>query len=307
MAANEQAMNLKRTYYVAILLLAISVSVRAQNEQVRVAVVLGHYPTDTYTPTEQQTARCLKVFEMYSSGKINRIVVSGGFTRGHISEARMMKIALVAFGVSEENVIEEERSSTTIENSFFVAKLFSEQDWKLRAVLVSQSYHLARAEVIFRDSGFEVKKVNAKNGVGKEDYEILDNPALEFITDNSDGNIVLFESFQSNDPQVFSKPEQAARLRAAAAAYRNGGIKKITILTDWYTRSPVDLAEMMHVALVSLGVSSADIVMKNNVHYSGLDTLGKMVKENAFLVLTSPDVKSRLAETYPEMKVVSFP
>lgn len=298
--------NIRKAYAAIVFLILISSWSFAQENVVKPAVVLGHYPVDSYTPTEQQTARCLKVFELYKAGKINRIVVSGGYTRGHISEGGMMKIALVAFGVPEESVLAEERSSTTIENAFFIEKLFSDLGWGKRAVLISQSYHLVRADAIFKDAGFDVKDVTAKNGVGKDDYEILENPVVDFSTAGDGGNIILFESYNSNEPQPFPLPEQAARLRAAALAYREARIKKITILTDWYTRGPVDLSETMHVALVSLGVSPQDIEMKNNVHYSDVETLVKLAKETGAAVFVSQEVRAKIAEKYPELKVISL-
>jgi hypothetical protein len=36
-----------------------------------------------------QTARCLKAFELYKNGMVNKPVVTGGFTRDHVSEARI--------------------------------------------------------------------------------------------------------------------------------------------------------------------------------------------------------------------------
>lgn len=299
-------LSFRRTYIVAVFLLVISATAFAQDQAIKPAIILGHYPVDSITPTEQQTARCLKAFELFNAGKINRIVVSGGFTRGHISEGAMMGIALVAFGVPEEYVIQEARSSTTIENAFFVDKVFAELEWKKRAVLISQSYHLIRADSIFKDSGFDIKSVTAKNGVGKEDYGILDNPVVDFSEAGADGKIILFESYDSKEPQSFPLPEQAARLRAVAAAYREGSVKQITILTDWYTRGPVDLSETFHVALVSLGVSPKDIDIKNNLHYSDIETLAKMAKETGVAIFSSQEVKSKIAESYPEIKVISM-
>jgi len=58
--------------------------------------------------------RCLKGFELYKSGAVNRLLVTGGFTRDYISEARMMKIALVTLTAwPRTTYFEEELAATT--------------------------------------------------------------------------------------------------------------------------------------------------------------------------------------------------
>jgi len=55
-------------------------------------------------PTAMQTARCLKAFELYRNGTVKTLLVTGGFTRDYISEARMMQVGLISLGVPAANV-----------------------------------------------------------------------------------------------------------------------------------------------------------------------------------------------------------
>jgi len=44
---------------------------------VRVGIVLGNAPAATDEPTPMQTARCLKTLELYKSGAVNTLLVTG--------------------------------------------------------------------------------------------------------------------------------------------------------------------------------------------------------------------------------------
>lgn len=277
----------------------------AELKQVHPVIVLGNYPADNYTPADPQTARCLKAYELYTSGKADMIVVAGGFTRAHISEARMMKIALTAYGVPESAIVEEDRSSTTVENSIFAKELFKEKGWEQRAYLVSQSYHLPRAKVVFQNDGFDVKNVVAATASRKSDFENMPYDKIDPPPGFSSGTVIIFEPYDSTNAENYPPPSLAKRLRAAAALRRKGMALKLVVMSDWYTRGPVDIAEMMYVALVSLGVPPADIAMKNNIHYSNIETLESAIPKDApSLILTSPSIKGKIEAKFPNAKVV---
>ena len=55
---------------------------------VRVGIILGNAPAGTDEPTAMQTARCLKGFELYKSGAVNKLLVTGGFTQATTSPRR---------------------------------------------------------------------------------------------------------------------------------------------------------------------------------------------------------------------------
>jgi hypothetical protein len=88
---------------------------------------------------------------------VNKLLVTGGFTRDYISEARMMTIALVTYGVPPGDIVEDELASSTVENGLFAARLFDERGWPKTATLVSQKFHLPRAGGVFKQNGFQVQ------------------------------------------------------------------------------------------------------------------------------------------------------
>ena len=142
----------------------------AATADARVAIVLGNAPAGTDEPTAMQTARCLKAFELYKSGAVNTLLVTGGFTRDYISEARMMKIALVTYGVAPDDVLEEELAATTIENGLFAARMFDARGWPKTATIVSQAFHLPRAGGNYKQQGFEVKDAAAADAPSASDF-----------------------------------------------------------------------------------------------------------------------------------------
>lgn len=86
--------------------------------------------------------------KLYSEGYGNYIIVSGGRGSGEdISEAEAMKRYLISKGVNKVNVIEEDKSMTTMENLQNSKKIMKERDLKT-AVVVSNKYHLKRASLI---------------------------------------------------------------------------------------------------------------------------------------------------------------
>lgn len=281
----------------ASLLCAARPAAGAGAESIRPAIVLGHYPEDARTPTAQQNARCMKAFRLYRDGKINRIVVTGGFTREHISEARMMKIALAAYGVPAGHIVEEQRAGTTVENAKFSAMLFDELGWPKKAVIVSQSYHLMRAKPIFRDAGFKIKTAPAKPTPTASEYDSLQTGPPPAWIGAPPETAVLFEHYHADAPIEAPCPALAARLRAAAELYRDGTIKNITVYNDWYTRGNVDIAEMMQIALVALGVQARDITLLSRIHYSSFERLPQLLKSSGPVILiTSPRQKERLTD-----------
>lgn len=294
----------KKHAWILLLALLVSTCAAAQSAP-RPVIVLGNYPVDASAPADPQTARCLKAYELFSEGKGDVIVVSGGHTRGHISEARMMKIALVAYGVPESSIVEEDRSGTTVENSIFAKKIFEEKGWRKKAILVSQSYHLPRAKAVFQSDGFEIKNVVASVSSKASDFENMPYEKIEAPKGFEGGTLIVFEPYESEEPMNYPTPALSRRLRAAAGLYRSGAAKKVIVMSDWHTRGPVDISEMMRVALVSLGVQPADVILKNNVHYSKVETIKQVIPENvSSLIITSPKIKDIVERDLPGAQAV---
>jgi len=293
---------------VLITVFAIFLSAQVYAEAVKPAIILGHWPAGVDEPTRQQTARCLKAYELYRDGRINTIVVTGGYTKGHISEARMMRIALITYGVPDEIIYEDNLASTTIENGYFSRKLFEREKWPAKVVLISQAGHLWRAKGNFQSFGFRVKNVNADELPGEEDFAPLLKVEGFDVADYKDGAefAVVYERFDSYDPMEIPTPGLAKRLRAAAALYHAGHVPKIVTYSNWYMRGPVDLSEMMKIALISLGVEPKDIIMEKNIHYGKFSHIEKNYGGTNTLVITDPGFEEKPAAGSEGLRIVKL-
>lgn len=272
------------TSFIAALLILLASTAAFCAATPRVAVVLGYYPPEANAPDPYQTERIYEAWHLYASGTVDTIVVSGGYTREYISEARMGKIALVTLGVPPSAVYEEERSSSTLENALFSAKLFDEKGWEKRALIVSQKIHLYKAKPMFEKDGFKVKMSPTPDSPTAA-IPLIPAPPAPPPDSASSTLIVVYEPYNSDELLEYPTPGMARRLRAAAAAYRENPGRKFILYSDWYTRGPIDPAEVMKIALCTLGVPSSAITAIKHVHYGNLANIIKDYKDQSALLI----------------------
>ena len=84
------------------------------------------------------------------------LVVSGGTVGPPPSEAAVMRALALDLGVSADRIILEDRSANTFENAVFVGRIIRERKWR-RVVVVTDSFHLPRALLVFRWLGLPVR------------------------------------------------------------------------------------------------------------------------------------------------------
>jgi uncharacterized SAM-binding protein YcdF (DUF218 family) len=99
--------------------------------------------------------RCRHAAWLYREGWRMPVVASGG-RQGDRVMAEIMRDALVAEGVPRDDIWLEGKSDSTQENAAFSAKLLLPLGIR-RIVLVTEAYHMLRAERYFRKEGFEVE------------------------------------------------------------------------------------------------------------------------------------------------------
>ena len=106
-------------------------------------------------------SRALGAAELYLSGKIRKIIPSGepawDFPEGRFSEAEYMKLIAVESGVPEDDIIVENRATTTYENMTYSLRILENRPELLKdnkLILVTSGYHMYRslllAQKVFR-------------------------------------------------------------------------------------------------------------------------------------------------------------
>ncbi len=125
-------------------------------------VILGGYlrPPDAAQPWPElgydSLARCLRGVELYHAGPSCPIVVSGGAVAGNadLTIADSMADLLIAMGVERDDILIENRSSSTHENAINTAQLLRELGID-RVVRVTDATHLLRSELCFLRQGID--------------------------------------------------------------------------------------------------------------------------------------------------------
>lgn len=92
------------------------------------------------------------------------VVVSGGQGPGEdISEAEAMRRGLVDRGVTDDRILLEDRSTSTLENLTYSAQLLAENDLAPSVLLVTEGYHQHRALTIAERVGLDADGLAASS------------------------------------------------------------------------------------------------------------------------------------------------
>lgn len=83
------------------------------------------------------------------------VLATGGGSRGGVPYAVTMGEALEKAGVPKDMVWTEEKSTSTYENAEFSVRILKEKNIR-KIALVTEAYHMVRAEACFRKLGIEV-------------------------------------------------------------------------------------------------------------------------------------------------------
>ncbi|GAB2722530.1 YdcF family protein [Paenibacillus thermoaerophilus] len=137
-------------------------------ERADVGIVLGAALWND-RPSPALRERLDHAVRLYRAGVAENWIVSGGLGNGSIPEAEGMRRYLVEQGVPEERIVMETESTSTYENILYSKRLMELNNWRT-AVVVTHSYHGARALNMMRHVGYENPKVSTT------DSEVLFEP-----------------------------------------------------------------------------------------------------------------------------------
>ena len=151
-------------------ILAVTVAKRKPEPEKDYMIILGCRMKDDGTPTPLLQGRVDKALEFArqqkeETGKDLMFVPSGG--RGAdepLSEAACMKNCLMAQGVPEENILTEDRSTSTQENFRYSLDLIREHcgETDPRIAFATTNYHVLRAGMIAASLGVDAEGVGSR-------------------------------------------------------------------------------------------------------------------------------------------------
>jgi vancomycin permeability regulator SanA len=136
----------------------IVAGVNAQPRPADVAVVLGTRVERSGVPSRRLRERLDRAFELFRSGTVRNVIVSGGFGREGFEEADVMRDYLVSRGVPTDRIFVDREGFDTFETARSAQQIMQQQGFT-SAVVVSHYYHLPRA--VFTLKRFGIADVSA--------------------------------------------------------------------------------------------------------------------------------------------------
>lgn len=116
-------------------------------------------------PSPAMVRRLDRALEYHLAHPEALLIVSGGQGGDEpVSEAQAMRDYLVDAGVPEEQILMEERSTSTAENLQYSKELMEKMGYDTEetpVVVVSNSFHLARVRMLAKRSGLDVCAIGA--------------------------------------------------------------------------------------------------------------------------------------------------
>lgn len=131
------------------------------------ALVLGCQVKSDGTPTTMLAHRLEIGAELYFSGRVKKIIVSGDHTDAFFNEPQAMKDHLVSLGVPEDAIVKDDHGFSTYDSIKHLKSKFSLD----KVIIVSQKYHLYRAMHIASENEIEVYGASAT--LGRYDREFF--------------------------------------------------------------------------------------------------------------------------------------
>jgi uncharacterized SAM-binding protein YcdF (DUF218 family) len=120
--------------------------------------------------------RFIQTARLYETGKINKILVTGGnaifVADSTYSEADFLRNSFRELKIPDSALIIETKSRNTIENATFSDRIMKEKKLESPAILITSAIHMPRAVRIFRKAGIEVIPFPSNYLITDEDTEL---------------------------------------------------------------------------------------------------------------------------------------
>ncbi|MCB9292268.1 MAG: YdcF family protein [Lewinellaceae bacterium] len=130
-----------------------------------IGILLGGFSNPNIEPgadrfnVNDRANRFVNALELYRTGKVRRLLVTGGNGRllqdGPLeaSEARQF---LLRLGIPDSDILIEPESRNTFENALFTRQLLDERYPNARCLLLTSAWHMRRAQACFEKAGLAV-------------------------------------------------------------------------------------------------------------------------------------------------------
>lgn len=102
-------------------------------------------------PSPALYERIYKAFELYRDGYAQKIIATGAQGEGeNLTEAAAIKKQLIRLGVKARDIIEEDKSTDTIENLRYAKRIMQKNNFR-KSIVVTNYFHIYRSSMISSD------------------------------------------------------------------------------------------------------------------------------------------------------------
>ena len=133
-------------------------------------LILGG-PLDGEKPSELLMERIKTAAEYLEEHPAMKAVCSGGIKGKHqkLSEAQIMKNALLELGIAEDRILLEEQAKTTLQNFKYTKQMLGED---ARVIYVTSRFHIWRSTYIMDKAGVQFIPLPAPDGAHSLGFRI---------------------------------------------------------------------------------------------------------------------------------------
>lgn len=165
----------------------------AETQEYEVGILLGGYTLEQkknydFTTLSNNGNRLIQTVELYASGKIKKIMLSGGngMIGSDFEEATSSLELLQKMGVPKADILFEKKSRNTYENAIYSAEILNKKFSNEKFLLITSAFHQRRALACFRKQGLDCDAFSA------DIKSKTKTPVTNFITPDSE-NIALWQ------------------------------------------------------------------------------------------------------------------
>jgi SanA protein len=130
-------------------------------EPKRVGIVFGARVGYDGTPSNSLYDRVLTAVELYRSGRVKKLLMSGDKTGDNYDEPAAMKKLALELGVAESDIVLDNDGKRTFDTCYRAKEVFEIQ----KAVLVTQDYHQPRALYLCNGLGVDSIGITANRRI----------------------------------------------------------------------------------------------------------------------------------------------
>lgn len=134
------------------------------------AIILGAYVSQDGSLCDMLQDRVITGVELYKSGKVDKLLLSGDHGRVSYDEVNNMRKYAETLGVPTEDIFMDHAGFSTYESMYRAKEIFNVKS----AIIVTQKFHMPRALYIADKIGVEAAGVNADRHIyyGSQVYSI---------------------------------------------------------------------------------------------------------------------------------------